>query len=236
MEAIDLARGVSLGRITGLTEPQGLAYLAARDEFAVASGGDGSVRFYRALDLAPAGLVQVGGDADDLRVDAAGRVVVRYGSGALAVIDPASRKVVAKLDLPAHPEGFQLEGAKVFINLPDAKRIAVGDLAGGRIIATWPADHLWNFPMALDVGGETLAVVYRLPSRLQLLDLASAAVKLDQKTCGDADDVFFDAPRHRIYVICGAGQIWPVPANPSASRRGQAPGQDSSPPSWTGCS
>ena len=207
VEAIDLARGVSLGRITGLKEPQGLVYLPAQDELAVASGGDGSVRFFRARDLRADGVVEVGGDADNMRVDDSGRIVVGYGSGALAVIDPASRKVVAKLDLPAHPEGFRLEGAKAFVNLPDAKQIVVGDLASGRITATWPAAHLWNFPMAMDPEGRTLAVVYRLPARLQLLDTASGAVKLDQKTCGDADDVFFDAPRHRVYVTCGAGAV-----------------------------
>jgi hypothetical protein len=207
VEAIDLGRGVSLGRISDLKEPQGLAYLPTQDELAVASGGDGSVRFYRASDLKPNGFVEVGGDADDMRVDASGRIVVAYGSGALAVIDPASRKVVAKLDLPAHPEGFQLEGEKVFVNLPDARQIVAGDLASGRITATWPAAHLWNFPMALDAAGRTLAVAYRVPARLQLLDAASGAVKLDQKTCGDADDVFFDGPRRRAYVVCGAGAV-----------------------------
>lgn len=205
VEAIDLARGVSIGRVTGLKEPQGLAYLSAQDELVVASAGDGSVRFYRAGDLKPDGVVEVGGDADNMRVDALGRIVVGYGSGALVAIDPTGRREVAKLDLPGHPESFRLEGAKVFVNLPDAKQIAVGDLASGRITATWPTTHLWNFPMALDASGRTLAVVYRLPARLQLLDMASGAVKLDQKTCGDADDVFFDGPRHRAYVICGAG-------------------------------
>ena len=207
VEAIDLARGVSLGKITGLKEPQGLAYLPAQDELAVASGGDGSVRFYRAGDLKPDGVMEVGGDADNMRVDASGRVVGGYGSGALAVVDPVSRKVVAKLDLPAHPESFRIEGGKVFVNLPDAKQIAVGDLASGRITATWPAAHLWNFPMALDAESRTLAIVYRLPARLQLLDAASGVVKLDQKTCSDADDVFFDASRHRVYVTCGEGTV-----------------------------
>ena len=51
VEAIDLARDASLGRVTGLKEPQGLAYLPGQDKLVVASGGDGSVRFYRAGDL-----------------------------------------------------------------------------------------------------------------------------------------------------------------------------------------
>jgi DNA-binding beta-propeller fold protein YncE len=207
VEAVDLVSGASLGRITGLKEPQGLAYLPARDELAVASGGDGSVRFYRASDLAPSGQLQVGGDADDLRVDPLGRTIVGYGAGALAVIDPATRHVAVTLTLPVHPEGFQLKGGTVFVNLPDAGQIAMGDLASGKVIGTWRGAYGFNFPMAIDAAGSRLAVAYRLPARLQLLDAASGATILDRPTCGDADDVFFDDARHRVYVTCGGGSV-----------------------------
>lgn len=220
VEAIDLARGASLGRVTGLKAPQGLAYLPALDELAVASGGDGSVRFHRAGDLKPDGVMEVGGDADNMRVDAAGRVVVGYGAGALTVIDPVSRKVVSTLPLPAHPESFRLKGATVFVNLPDARRIVVGNLASGKITATWPAAHGFNFPMALDVAQAKLAVVYRFPARLQLIDAATGAAALDRATCGDADDAFFDEARHRVYVICGSGAVDVVDlAHPDRSRQ-----------------
>ena len=207
VEAVDLGQGRSLGRIGGLKEPQGLAYLPGRDELAVASGGDGSVRFYRASDLSPLGAVQVGDDADNLRVDAAGRIVVGYGSGALAIIDPASRRIVAELKLPAHPEGFRLAGDLAFINLPNARQIVVGNLAQHRILASWPAAYGWNFPMALDEAKGTLAVVFRLPARLQLLATDTGKVKLDRGACGDADDAFFDVRRHRAYVVCGSGAL-----------------------------
>jgi DNA-binding beta-propeller fold protein YncE len=207
VEAVDLASGASLGRITGLKEPQGLVYLPARDELAVASGGDGSVRFYRAGDLALTGQVEVGGDADNLRVDPLGRIVVGYGAGALAVIDPMTRKVVATLPLPAHPEGFRLRNGTVFVNLPDAGKIAMGELGTGKITATWRGAYGLNFPMAIDAAQTRLAVAYRLPARLQVLDAATGATVLDRPTCGDADDVFFDDARHRVYVTCGAGAV-----------------------------
>src|SRR4051812_26724997 len=50
VEAVDLDAGKVSGRITGLREPQGLAWLAGREELVVASG-DGLVRFYRGADL-----------------------------------------------------------------------------------------------------------------------------------------------------------------------------------------
>jgi hypothetical protein len=77
-------------RITGLAEPQGVAYLPALDQVVVACGGEGSVRFYNAATLALVGLIRLGDDADNVRVDGAtGQIAVGYGSGTIALIDPA---------------------------------------------------------------------------------------------------------------------------------------------------
>ena len=209
VEALDLATGRSVGRITGLKEPQGLAVLPDRDELAVASGGDGTVRFYRAGDLTPLGVLSVGGDADNLRVDpASGRLVVGAGAGALVTIDPATRKVVASSPLPAHPEGFQLDGVRAFVNLPDAGRIAVVDLSTGRTLAAWRNPGLrWNFPLAIDPSDRSVAVAYRFPARLVRWNPASGQVLQTLRVCGDADDLFFDRPRRRLYVVCGDGVV-----------------------------
>jgi hypothetical protein len=52
-----------------------------------------------------------------------------------------------------------------------------------------------------------LATVFRNPSRLVLLDPKTGAVAANLPACVDADDVFFDARRERIYISCGAGEI-----------------------------
>jgi hypothetical protein len=209
VEAVDLNAGRVVGHIAGLAEPQGLAFLPERQELAVASGGDGSLRFYRAADLAPAGQVALGDDADNVRLEAAtGRVVVGYGAGALALIEPATRAVVGRTPLPAHPEGFQLDGMRAYVNLPGAGAIGVADLAAGKLVAIWPnRGRQANYPLALDRTAQDVAVVYRLPARLVILDPATGAERQALATCGDADDVFFDAKRRRLYVACGSGQV-----------------------------
>jgi hypothetical protein len=209
VEAVDLKSGAVLGRVDGLHEPQGLAYLPARDELVVASGGDGSVRFFRAADLAPVGSLVLGGDADNVRVDApTGHVVVGYGSGALAVIDPATRRVLVKAALPAHPEGFQLEGSWAYVNVPGGRGIHVLDVATGRELAIWPNGWLnANYSLALDPPAALIAVVYRFPPMLAILDVGAGARRQAAATCADADDVFFDHKRRRIYVICGSGAV-----------------------------
>ena len=107
---IDLAAGKVLRRIDGLSEPQGVAYVLFTDSVFVANAGDGSVRVLRGDDLTPMGRIELGDDADNVRVDAArNRVLVGYGKGALAVIDPASQTKTADIHLKAHPEGFQID-------------------------------------------------------------------------------------------------------------------------------
>jgi hypothetical protein len=208
VDAVDLDRG-RVGRITGLREPQGLAFLADRDELAVASGGDGSVRFYRGADLTAAGSVSLGGDADNLRVDPRnGHLVAGYGSGALAEIDPATRAVVRRTALPAHPEGFQLDGERAYVNLPDAARVAVMDATTGREVAAWRDTGMaFNYPLAFDKAAAIVAVGFRAPAKLVIYEAASGARLQQLDTCGDSDDLFFDAPRRRLYVICGSGGV-----------------------------
>src|SRR5438445_3478561 len=79
---VDLAAGKVLRRIDGLSEPQGVAYVPFTDSIFVANAGDGSVRVLRGDDLAPVGRVELGDDADNVRVDARrnrGRVGYRTG-------------------------------------------------------------------------------------------------------------------------------------------------------------
>jgi DNA-binding beta-propeller fold protein YncE len=207
VEAVDLATGAVRGRIAGLNEPQGLAYLPARDELAVATGGDGTVRFYRAGDLQPVGVTAVGGDADNLRVQPeSGRLIV--GSDDLAVIDPIARTKIAAIPLPAHAEGFQVHADRVYVNLPDAGVIGVVDLTTRAVVARWPnGGRRFNYPLAFERESGEAAVVYRLPARLVTFDPATGRQRQALPTCADADDLFFDPPRKRLYVVCGGGRV-----------------------------
>ena len=211
VDVVDLAAGKAIHRIVGLKEPQGVGYSPQADVIAVASAGDGSVRLFKGQDFSPVGVVNLGEDADNVRLDTrTGQLVVGYGSGGLAVLDPAGRSVLGTSRLPAHPEGFQLDPStrRAFVNVPDAGQVAVVDLAAGKQVASWRIPGLKaNFPMALDVAGAVLATVFRNPSRLALLDTKTGAMTANLQVCGDADDVFFDAKHHRLTVSCGEGAV-----------------------------
>jgi DNA-binding beta-propeller fold protein YncE len=207
---VDLAAGKVLRRIGGLSEPQGVAYVPFADSVFVANAGDGSVHVLRGDDLALIGRIELGEDADNVRVDIQrDRVLVGYGNGALAVIDPATRTKAADIRLKGHPESFQIDetGSKVFVNVPDARDIEVADLASEatRSLPTQGAGS--NFPMAIDREAHRVLVVFRSPPTLMAVSSQDGRVVAKVETCSDADDVFVDPKRRRVYVSCGEGVV-----------------------------
>jgi hypothetical protein len=86
--------------------------------------------------------------------------------------------------------------------------VAVIDRNKSEVVATWKTDLAFgNFPMALGEANHRLFVGCRLPSKLVVLNTDSGDVVAKVDISGDTDDVFYDAKRHRIYAICGAGKI-----------------------------
>ena len=212
IDVVDIAAGVAVRRMEGFKEPQGLVYAPAADVLAVASAGDGSVRLFHGSELSPSGTVNLGDDADNIRLDAlTGNLIVGYGDGALAIINPGRASLRERILLRAHPEGFQIdaERQRAYVNVPDAGQIAVVDLHAGRQTTSWhvPDGLRANFPMALDTDRARAAVAFRKPPRLVVFDVDSGKPIGSFATCGDADDVFFDARRRRVYVSCGEGDV-----------------------------
>lgn len=198
-------------RLAGFDEPQGVAYFAQTDTLYVANGGDGELRAFRGTQLESAGKLALGDDADNIRIDLdEGRLYVGAGNGNLAIVDAAALKKVGEIALKGHPESFQLEneGSKIYVNVPDAREVAVVDRKTNKQIASWrTAEMRSNYPMALDSTRRRVLVAFRQPAVLVSFDAASGAVQERIEICGDADDVFVDPRRGYIYVACGQGAI-----------------------------
>jgi DNA-binding beta-propeller fold protein YncE len=218
---VDLKARKVVHRIFDLKEPQGVAYVAATDMLYVANAGDGAVDLFGGSDYAKAGTIELGDDADNIRVDpATRRVFVGYGSGGLAVIDAASGQKVADIPLKAHPESFRLAlgGTRAYVNLPNSHAISVIDVTSGTQIAAWPAPAAGNFAMALDEEAQKVVVAFRNPAKLVAFSMVDSGVVGSVDTCGDIDDVFVDAKRQRIYASCGDGFVDVVEKTPPYRR------------------
>ncbi len=208
---VDFAHHAVLRTLTGLHQPQGVGYEPATDTLYVANAGDGAVQLFAGADLNPVGRIELGRDADNVRIDRGShKVIIGYGSGALAVIDPASRKKIGDIKLKGHPESFQLtsDGTQAYVNVPDAHEIATVNFERGRQTASWsPGFLLSNYPMTLDQARGHVHAVFRHPATLATFDVLSGKKLYSIETCGDSDDVFFDSKRSRAYVSCGEGAI-----------------------------
>jgi DNA-binding beta-propeller fold protein YncE len=208
---VDLKERKVLRLLGGLSEPQGVAYHAATSTLYVSNAGDGSVRLFQGPDFTPAGRIELGDDADNIRIDSwRNRIVVGYGKGALAAIDPASRRKVADIPLKGHPESFQFNetGSRIFVNVPQARQVAIVDAESGQQISTLDtAGAGSNFPMAVDVDEHRLLVAFRSPAKLMVFATRTGKLEGSFDICRDADDVFVDPQRRRLYVSCGEGVI-----------------------------
>lgn len=211
VEVLDLQKGERVHSITGLGAPQGVGYVPSLNRLFVANDKGGICKIYDGKSFQPVGELNLKDDADNIRYDQATKeIYIGFGSGGIAVVNPADGKQVGSIKLNAHPEAFQLEenGSRIFVNVPNSRQVAVIDHNKGQVIARWKTDIASeNFPMALDEADRRLFIGCRLPPKLIVLNTDSGNVVAKVDISGDADDVFYDGKRHRIYVICGAGKI-----------------------------
>jgi YVTN family beta-propeller protein len=208
---IDL-KGLRVERtIPRLREPQGVGYDPATDTIYVANAGDGSVVLFKGDDLSQKGRLDLGSDADNVRVDSgSGRIFIGHGDGALAIVDAATHKKLGDIPLKAHPESFQIDTAtsRIFINVPNARAIDVVDGTSRKAIASWPTGgRSANFAMALDHAHQRVLVAFRRPAQIAVLSMDDGKPLGTLDTCGDIDDLFVDPKRDRLYVSCGEGSL-----------------------------
>ncbi len=215
IEILDLKSGQKVQSLEGFHEPQGVLFLSEKNQLIVTSGGDGQVAIFAADTLKPVGRLALSDDADNIRTRE-GVIYVGYGNGGIALIDPINGQQVGDIKLSGHPEAFEIEpqGERLFINIPEAKTIAIADRKSQQVTAAWPIESAQaNFPMALDEAGHRLFVGTRFPPKLMIRDSATGKAVADLDIAGDPDDIFYDAERKRLYIACGAGFLEVIEQN-----------------------
>jgi DNA-binding beta-propeller fold protein YncE len=212
VEVLDTATNTHVRSLPGFHEPQGIALVPDLGAVAIANGGTGTLQLIDAQTFATRWTTSIGGDADNVRYDAAARRLYVAAVGGLYAVDPAAGKTTGRVAIEGHPESFQLEpaGTRVYANLPGLLRseVIAGDRASMAVAARWPAQGCGgNYPMALDAPSARLFVGCRRPAKLAMVDTGSGSFVSSADIVGDTDDLFYDEARHRLYVIGGEGFI-----------------------------
>lgn len=211
VEVLDLRNGKRLETIAGCAKPRGVLFLPKPNLLYVAGAGDGQLKIYDCSSFRAIKTLGSLPDADDICFDApSSRIYVGYGAGALGVVNAMTGVQTYSIRLAGHPESFQIErvGSRIFVNVPSAGHIAVVDRLNRAVSATWAIKkYEGNFPMALHEADRRLFIGYRKPARLLVLDTEAGKAVADLEISGDADDLFYDGKRKRIYISCGEGFI-----------------------------
>ena len=214
VEVVNIGGRVLDRTITGIPDPQGIAFSPETNKLFVASGR-GKVYIYDGASYNPITTVDFEGGADNLRYDApTKRVYVGCGedekSGAIAMIDAATnQRLGEEYKIGGEPESFQLEkaGPNIYVNVPDLQQIVVINRTT-KEIAHWPLNGVaHNFPMALDEADHRLFVGVHMPPRLVVFDTAKGRQLAALPSVQDSDDLYFDSDRKRIYMPGGEGYI-----------------------------
>jgi len=212
VEVVDTFAGRDIHSISGAADPQGVVFVAEFNKLFVANGTDGKLRIYDGESFKLLDTVDMGEDADNVRYDPAEkRIYVAFGGddgGGISVLDAVSGKRledVAKLD--AHPESFQIATSKpvIYANIATKAKVVAIDRKTHNV-TDWPLKNAkGNYPMALDEADHRILVVTRKPARLIAIDTETGAMVASIPCVNDADDVYYDAGRKRIYIPGGEG-------------------------------
>jgi hypothetical protein len=208
--------GMALDRtITGVPNPQGVAFSPEANKLFVASGTGEKLYIYDGTSFDLIATLDFPGGADNLRYDkATKRVYVGCGqderTGAIAVVDAMTNERVEEYKVGGEPESFQLEtkGPNMYVNLEQEAEVAVVNRAT-KAIMKWPLTGVkMNFPMALDEPDHRLFIGTMSPARLLVLDTNSGHTISVLPSVKWTDDLWYDAARKRIYMSGAEGFIY----------------------------
>lgn len=132
-------------------------------------------------------------------------------TASLEAVDPVTgvrRGIVTFQDNHVEAMAMEKQGPRIFINLAQTNKIAVVDRRTMKTISVWPVQPAQqNAMVALDEGQHRLYVVCRSPAMVVAMNSDTGAVVSTQPAPMRADDVFYDAAAHRLYVPGGEGYL-----------------------------
>lgn len=210
VEVIDVRHGRPLASLPGFNEPKWVVYRPEGNRLFVSTGGDGRVTELDGKTYKKLRSYAFREACNNLRYDSlAHQLVVGVGKsfGALGLIDTKRNVKTGEIPLAGYAKQFELDGHLAYVNEPALNQVEVIDRDTRKPVAVWPlTGSTRNIPMALDRTHHRLFVACA-PGQLVVFSTPAGKPVAKLAIPADADGIYYDARRARLYVSCGAGSI-----------------------------
>jgi DNA-binding beta-propeller fold protein YncE len=211
LEVIDLQTGKSLRSLPG-EKPAAARYAPELDQLYVSRGQHLVIYDGKTLEVTKS--IDLQSNLDELQYDPQTKQLyvgcMSAEKPGIAVISIPDGTLQGLIPLAAKPQGFavELDGNRIFANIPNAKQIAVLDRKGRAALPGWDLQEFQgNSPIALDEAHHRLFVGSRNPARLVVINTDTGRIVTSVDINKDTDDLFYDSDHRRIYVSCGEGFV-----------------------------
>jgi DNA-binding beta-propeller fold protein YncE len=198
-----------LKQVAGQTGIQGVAYAADLDRVFVGLGSGGLCNVFNGNDYTPLKTIKFADDADNVRYDAARKLVfVAHAEKALGVVDARTYTVISDLKLPGAAEGFQIAPGlpRLYMIIPSPSQVAVIDIEKLEVVANHPLKLAGSgHPLALDDANKRLLIGCRQPPKVVVMDNETGKEITSIDIPPEVDDLYYDAKRKNVYASCGEG-------------------------------
>lgn len=209
LDVVDLKDKRLLKQVAGQKTMHGVVYAPDLDRIFVGNG-DGGCNVLDGKLYSPIKSVPAQG-ADSVRYDPQTNHVFATTLRSLTVIDGKTLAIIAKIELPGSPHGFQLASKhpRVYVNVGPPNQVIVIDSDKNEIVARYPmqGESKGIGPLALDEPNGRIFVGLRANPRLAVLAIDSGKEIASLPIPETADDMFLDARDKRIYISCNSGFI-----------------------------
>lgn len=210
VEVIDLKTSKWITSITNLNEPKWVVYRPETNLVYVSTGGDGKVTAFDGSTFKFQRSFSFKEKCNNLRYEGSShQLYVGLGKtyGALGIIDVKTNQVRPEIPLADYPKQFEIDGNRIFVNIPSRNIIQVIDRSLMKVTDTWPVEGAKeNIPMAIDRAHHRLFIACDSGKFIVYSTITGKSVTsltVHQKP----DGIYYDEKRARIYVSCGEGFV-----------------------------
>ncbi len=211
LDVVDLKAGVLLKQIPNQTGIQGVAYAADIDRIYVGLGTNGLCNIFDAETYKTVKTIKFVDDADNVHYFAKTQMAyVGHAEKSLGAISAKTNTLKADIKLPGTVEGFVLETKRprLYASTPEPSQVVVVDVEKNVVATVYPIKMSGGaHPIAMDESTHRLYVACRKEPMVVVMDSETGKEITSVAIPEDADDLYYDAGRKRLYVSCASGFV-----------------------------